>query len=158
MIVECREYLLNTLQGLDIRGRIFTDFKELKTSNATDFGSVIFQGETPERSTEHRKFQMATGEVRRFKIFDRKINFTVGLGSRSARHTEALYEQFLAMLKKEMTNKENNHIGIEVGNVEWIDKNDSILQSELLVQIDITFLAGLYRDHVLSPAPAIGTD
>lgn len=146
MILHCREYLLSLLQQLELRGRIYTSMKELESSNAIEYGAVIFNSEELQRSTERRRFQFEQKSVRRFKIFDRKINFIISFGSASETHTEEMYETFLRLLAQGITDKENNYIPIEVEKIEWLDEKDSILRSKLLVQMQLSFHAGLYKD------------
>ncbi len=147
MIIQCRQYLMSILSRMQIRGRIYTSMKELQSSNAVDYGAVLFNGESPKPSTLHRRFKTDKLSVRRFKVFDREINFMVSFGSSKAQHTESLYEDFMKKLDKAIIDKDENYVPIRLGAVEWLDSNDSILRSELLVQIEVIFEAGLYKDH-----------
>lgn len=150
MIAECRELLIHLLQEMGIKGEIYTSLSRLKTSNAIDFGAVFFEEEKPARSTERRIVRMKSGEkARRFKLFDREIKFLVTLGAKESRVTEERYETFLSLLPKGMTDSKNNWIEIEIETTDWVDRNDSILHSELAVQILVVFHVGLYKDNKL---------
>jgi len=37
-------------------------------------------------------------------------------------------------------------VDIELGEVEWVDKEDSILKANIACQIPVTFHGGIYRD------------
>lgn len=158
MILACKEYLLSILKQMDIRGRIYTSLKELEVSNAIEYGAVLFDGEIPTRSTQNRRMKSPTRNIRRFKTFDRKMKFLVSFGSASVAHTQALYEDFMNKLPKGFLDTEENYIPIVVEEVDWMEKNDSILRSELLVQIRILFEGGLYHDHEILKIQEIEQD
>lgn len=150
MIELCRELLVNILKEMGIKGEIYTSLSRLKTGNVVDFGAVFFEEEKPARSTERRIVRMKSGEkARRFKLFDREIKFLVTLGAKESRVTEERYETFLSLLPEGMTDSKNNWIEIEIETTDWVDRNDSILHSELAVQVLVVFHAGLYKDNKL---------
>ena len=132
MIVECREKLIEIVKQLNIKGEIYTSLARLKTSGAIDFGAVFFETEKPMRSTERKIFRTKAGEkVRRKKLFDR----------------EPRYETFLSLLPKGIVDEENNWIPITIEQTDWVDKDDSILRSELSVQVLVVFHAGTWKDN-----------
>ena len=150
MIELCRELLVNILKEMGIKGEIYTSLSRLKTGNVVDFGAVFFEEEKPARSTERRIVRMKSGEkARRFKLFDREIKFLVTLGAKESRVTKERYETFLSLLPEGMTDSKNNWIEIEIETTDWVDRNDSILHSELAVQVLVVFHAGLYKDNKL---------
>lgn len=150
MIEECRGLLVNTLKEIGIKGEIYTSLSRLKTGNVVDFGAVFFETEKPVRSTERRVILKKNGEkARRFKLFDREIKFLVTIGAKESHRTEERYESFLSLLPKGISDSEENWVELEIEQTDWVDRNDSILHSELAVQILVIFRAGLYRDKNL---------
>lgn len=148
MIVECREKLIEIVKKLNIKGEIYTSLARLKTSGAIDFGAVFFETEKPVRSTERKIFRTKAGEkVRRKKLFDREIRFLVTLASKESKVTETRYETFLSLLPEGIVDEENNWIPITIEQTDWVDKDDSILRSELSVQVLVLFHAGSWKDN-----------
>lgn len=147
MMLFCKQELRKMMDQIGVRGRIYTSMKALETSSAIEYGAILFLKETVSRSTKSRRLKAEDLNVRRFRVFDRTLRYMVSFGSASAAHTEAMYEAFMRNLPKGILDPQGNYIPIEITEVDWMEKEDSILRSELLVQMQIIFETGLYKDN-----------
>ncbi|MFQ7874052.1 hypothetical protein [Enterocloster sp.] len=71
--------------------------------------------------------------------------FKVVIGEYSEEACEAIFLAFLEALGQGIR-LDGNYVDIELGEVEWVDKEDSILKANIACQIPVTFHGGIYRD------------
>ena len=71
------------------------------------------------------------------------IDFDMQIDAEEA--CEAIFLAFLEVLGQGIR-LDGNYVDIELGEVEWVDKEDSILKANIACQIPVTFHGGIYRD------------
>ena len=72
-------------------------------------------------------------------------SFKVVIGEYTEETCEEIFLAFLEALENGI-HIEGNYVDIEIGQVEWVEKEDSILKANIACQIPITFHGGIYRD------------
>lgn len=145
MIEQSRDYLVNKLQEAGIKTKVYTTLKELKASQESHVGAVLFESDKFERSGSKKVFRDEEGKKKRTKIFNRKTYFSVTIGEYKQEKCEEIFENFMTLVERG-TIINGNYIPIEVEEADWIDKEDSILKSKIAVQILIRFDGGIYKD------------
>lgn len=146
MYKQCREYLVGKLRAAGIRRPPFTSMKKLALSKDSHVGAVLFGDEVYLRSGSKRIYRNERGvKQKRRKIFDRTLSFEVIIGEYDADKVEEILEAFLAGLDRGIYIG-GNFVGIEVERAEWVEKDDSILVSQLAMQLKVNFEGGVYRD------------
>ena len=53
---------------------------------------------------------------------------------------------------------DGNHVEIELGEVKWVEKDDSILKAEIACEIPVTFHGGYYKDVTRKPFAGINVN
>ncbi|CAH8248798.1 hypothetical protein WJ0W_006768 [Paenibacillus melissococcoides] len=82
---------------------------------------------------------------KRRKMFERETTFVVVIGEYSQEQADAIFEAFLALLDPGIL-IDGNYTALEVEEADWVDKEDSILQAKIAVQLKVTFRGGVYKD------------
>ena len=126
-----KEYLKECLEKAGIKNEVITTWKRLQLKTDSHVGAVLREGQTITRDGSKRNYEDQNG-VRcvRTKVYAVDTRFKVVIGEYSEESCEAI---FLAFLE-------------ELGEVEWVDKEDSILKANIACQIPVTFHGGIYRD------------
>lgn len=145
MIEQYRDYLVKKLQEAGIKAKVYTTLKELKASQESHIGAVLFESDKFKRSGSKKVFKDDQGKKKRIKIFERNTYFTITIGEYKQDKCEEIFENFLTLLDKGILLNEN-YVPIEIEDADWVDKDDSILKSQIAVQILIRFEGGIYKD------------
>lgn len=142
-----KEYLKRCLVKAGIRNEIVTNWKNLQLKMDSHIGAILREGQTITRNGSKRNFTDQDG-VRcvRTKVYDVDTVFKVVIGEYSEETCETIFRQFLSALGDGIR-IESNYVGIEIGQVEWVEKEDSVLKSNIACQITITFHGGIYTDE-----------
>lgn len=150
MVAETN-YLINTLKESGIRSQIYKTMKKLKQANEAHVGAVLKNGEAFERSGSKKSYTDQEGRrKRRAKLWDRKTSFHVVIADTTEEKVEEILDKFLRKLKKGM-DVDGNWVDIKVGDMDWVEDDDSILRAKVAVQFDITFEGGIYEDREIKP-------
>lgn len=145
-IQNCSEYFKNLLKnsGLKI---VYDTLKKIAVSTTDSFGAVLPTGEDLEKSTKKYNYIDENGNIiKRREKFNRKINFQILISESNISKIEKIFTKFMSEID-EFVKLENGELAlIEVGKVEYIDKNDTILKSEITLQVDILVTEKIYKD------------
>lgn len=141
-----KEYLKKCLQKAGIKNEVITTWKMLQMKTDSHVGAVLREDQTITRNGSKRNYKDQSG-VRcvREKIYDVDTSFKVVIGEYTEEQCEAIFLAFLEALGKGI-HIEGNYVDIEIGQVEWVEKEDSILKANIACQIPITFHGGIYKD------------
>lgn len=146
MVAE-REYIIQTLKDSGIRSQVYTTMKKLRQGNEAHIGAVLQSSDTFNRSGSKKTFVDQEGQQkRRVKLWSRSTILHVVIADTSEEKVEEILERFLRRLKKGIP-VDGNWVNIVVGDVDWVDEEDSILKAKVAVQFDITFEGGIYEDR-----------
>lgn len=146
MVAE-KNYLVRTLKEAGVRSQVYTSKKKLKQANELHAGAVLYNGDRLSRSGSKRKYTDQEGRRKlRVKLWDRETSFHVVIADTTAEKTEEILDSFLRRLKKGIP-IDGNWVGIDAGEVDWVDEADSILKAKVAVQFDVTFTGGIYEDR-----------
>lgn len=146
MIKVYEDYLTTLLKESGCK-RIYTTSKELEISRATNLGGVIFQSEELEKANRKTTFQQDGVKTTRVMKYKRTTNLSVIIGEVDHKRCESIFSTFLANLKDSIDDGNGNAVIIEAGETDWVDEKDSILNAQIAVQINLSFVGGIYRDH-----------
>ncbi len=141
-----KEYLKECLEKAGIKNEVITTWKRLQLKTDSHVGAVLREGQTITRDGSKRNYEDQNG-VRcvRTKVYAVDTRFKVVIGEYSEEACEAIFLAFLEVLGQGIR-LDGNYVDIELGEVEWVDKEDSILKANIACQIPVTFHGGIYRD------------
>lgn len=146
MIVECNEYLKGKLSTAGISKQIITNQKKLKDNNEKHFGAVLPDKEEITKSGQMKVYFDDQGKKKkRTEKFKRIIYFIVIIGEYSFEKCSEIYEKFISSLDYGLY-IDSNWAEMTIEEIDWVDKEDSILKSEITVQMLLKFEGGVYRD------------
>lgn len=158
MIAECREYLVDKVIKAGIKTNIRITMKDLKASNESHIGAVLFEDEEFEINIKKTNYVDEEGnKQKRTKMFDRKTSFSVVIGEYEQSKCEIIFENFMKSIGTGLY-IDNNYIEISPKKASWVDKDDSILKSKVAVQVLIEFDGGIYKDTGFKKVNDIGVD
>lgn len=141
-----KEYLKECLQKAGIKNTVITTWKALQLKNDSHVGAILREGQTLTRNGSKRIYEDQNG-VRcvRTKVYDVDTSFKVVIGEYTEERCEEIFQTFLEALGKGI-NIDDNYVDIEIGQVEWVEKEDSILKANIACQIPVTFHGGIYKN------------
>ena len=143
---ESKTYLLDKLKEAGLKSKPYTTGKALEKSQESHVGAVLFESETLNRNHSKTYFADQEGvKKKRRKVFDRRLTFSVVIGGYTDDEVEELFERFLGSLEKGIY-VGGNFVPVEVGEADWVNKDDSILKAQVAVEVKISFDGGLYKD------------
>ncbi|WP_312644581.1 SON protein [Hydrogenoanaerobacterium sp.] len=146
MISECIEYLSKKLHdAMGASTRVCTTLKELKNNAESHVAAVLIESDNFTRNGSKINIMNNSGGSKAVKLFDRQLKFVVILGEYKLAALEPFFETFISSIDKGLTLSNGYYITIEPSEAEWVDKEDSILKSDIAVQLQITFHGGIYR-------------
>ena len=146
MIAECREYLVDKVNKAGIKTKVKTTMKDLKLSNESHIGAVLFEDEEFEKDIKKTFYVDQLGnKKKRLKIFDRKTTFSVVIGEYEQSKCELIFAEFMVLIDAGFY-IDDNYVEIVPKKASWVDEKDSILKSKVAVQIFIEFDGGIYKD------------
>ncbi|WP_250278789.1 hypothetical protein [[Clostridium] colinum] len=126
----------------------YTNLKELETSNKIEFTAIFVANEDLEKSYGKSIVYKNNQKFRRIEKFKRKINFQLLIGDINTLKVERLFTKFMSEIDDKLILENGDISFIEFGKAEYIDKKDTILKSEITLQIDITFTELIYKDYL----------
>lgn len=144
-----KEYLVAVLKEAGVKGNVFTSLKKMEMSHDLQMAGVMISGEMLTRSGSKTKYTDEEGRRRsRHKIWKRVTRMHVVIADTTDEKVEELLEKFLHKIKKGIA-VDGNWEDIDVGELDWVDADDSILKAKVAVQFDVTFTGGIYKDYAL---------
>lgn len=151
-----REFLMGKLKEAGIRGRVYESLKDLKNSNGVQVGAVLRVGESFVRSGSKKRFTDDEGRRRqRNRLFERTTVLHVVIADSDEDKVDQVLTKFLSIISKGFPVNEN-WVDIEIGDADWLEKNDTILKSCIVVEFDVTLHGGIYSEDTEIKAPAVG--
>lgn len=157
MIKECKDYLVQRLKGAGVKTKIKTTLKELKITQDSHIGAVLYQKEKFKKVSSKKVYKDETGKKKRIKIFDREVYFSVVIGEYQPEKCEEIFEQFVKTLEEGII-VDGNYVPLEVVEADWVDKDDSILNSRIAVEVLIKFDGGIYKDYEYKEIKEVGIE
>lgn len=158
MYVACQKELIRALQAAGCVKQPFISMKKLLASSESRLSAVLSEDEAIERQKGKKFFTDENGKrLKRTKIFNRDITFTVVIGDYNNEAVEEIYEKFLKELADGIY-LDGNYISIEPSDTEWNEEKDHILYSKVSMQVKITCHGGIYRDTDMVQVKDIDVD
>ena len=146
MIVECNEYLKVKLKAAGIQKPIITTQKKLKDNNEKHCGAVLPDKEEVTKSGQMKfYYDDQNKKKKRTQKFNRVVYFIVIIGEYSFEKCSELYEKFLCELDYGLY-IDGNWAEMTIEEIDWVDNEDSILKSDITVQMLVKFEGGVYKD------------
>ena len=148
MVAET-DYLIKILEESGIRSKVYTSFKKLKQGNELQVAAVLRNGEVFERSGSKKTYIDQEGQrKRRAKLWDRTTSVNVVIADTTEAKVEGILEEFLRRIRKGIE-VDRNWTDIEIGDVDWVEEEDSILKAKVAVQFEVILRSGIYEDRDL---------
>lgn len=143
---EERDFIIKELQKAGVHGKIHDSLKSLKNCNETHVGAVLRVGEKLTRSKSKTIYEDQTGQrITRKKLFERITVLHVVIGDYNEENVEKILTEFLKGISKGFP-VDGNWVEMELGDVDWVQGEDSILNSKMAIEFDITLTGGVYID------------
>lgn len=151
MITECRDYLIQHLKDAGIKTKVCTSMKDLKVFSDPLVGAVIPDGETFLRAYKKKIYHANDGSKhKREQKFERELTFLVVIGGKDYPQASDIFNRFMADLDTGIV-IDGNYTEILPSEADWVDKDDSILKSQIAAQLQVKFMGGIYRDTNFAP-------
>ncbi len=141
-----RKYLKECLNKAGAK-IFYTSLKELENSNINSFVGIFVINEELEKSSNKNIIYKNGVKFRRKEKFKRKINFQVLIGDNEILKVESLFTKFMSEIDDKLKLENGDISFIEITKAEYIDKKDTILKSEITMQLDISFIESIYKDY-----------
>jgi len=151
MIEIYQDYIEKKLKEAGIKTKVFQTMKELKTFTGAHVGAAIVDKDRFQREKKNKVYQVNDSTVKRIKKLSRETTVNVIIGEFETSKCDEIFARFLSLIDKGIYDTEGNYIAIEIEEADWVDKEDSILQSKIAVQLPITFYGGIYQDVTYKP-------
>ncbi len=146
MILECNKYLKEKLKAAGIKTPVIETQKKLKECNERHLGAVFPDKEEIVKSGQIESYTYEHGKKqKRTKKFTRTLYFIVVIGEYSLEKCSEIYENFLSAIDYGLYIN-NNWTEMTIEEIDWVDKEDSILKSDITVQMLVKFEGGVYKD------------
>lgn len=147
-----RDFIVQALKDAGIHGKIHESMKSLKNCSETHVGAVLRTGERFVRSGSKKRYTDQEGQRKqRNKLFERTTELHVVIADSSEEKVEEILTSFLKIIGKGLP-IDGNWTGLEIGEADWVEGDDSILKSKIAVEFDITLTGGVYTDtDVVTP-------
>lgn len=141
-----RDFIIQALRDAGIRGKIHESMKSLKNCNEVHLGAVLRTGESFVRSGSKKRYTDQQGQRKqRNRLFERKTNLHVVIADTDEAKVEGILTLFLKGISKGF-GVDGNWTDIEIGDADWVEKDDSILKSKIAVEFDVILTGGIYTD------------
>ncbi len=122
-----RDFIIQALRDAGIRGKIHESMKSLKNCNEVHLGAVLRTGESFVRSGSKKRYTDQQGQRKqRNRLFERKTNLHVVIADTDETKVEGILTLFLKGISKGFE-VDGNWTDIEIGDADWVEKDDSIL-------------------------------
>jgi hypothetical protein len=149
---EERDYIVQALKDAGVHGKIHESMKSLKNCSETHVGAVLRTGERFVRSGSKKRFTDQEGQRKqRNRLFERTTELHVVIADSSEEMVEDILTSFLKIIGKGLE-IDGNWTGIEIGEADWVEGDDSILKSKIAVEFDVTLTGGIYTDTEVAAA------
>lgn len=146
MFTECQDELIRTLKAAGCEKDPFTSKKRLELSGESRISAVLCESDSVERTSGKRFYTSADrSRLKRVKLYERAITYTVVIGDYDQTGAERTYERFLSGLATGIY-VDGNYVSIEPSEAQWMGEKDHILHAMVAVQLQVTCHGGLYRD------------
>lgn len=143
---EERDFLVKILREAGLHGKIHESMKSLKNCNELHVGAVLRTEEKFTRSGSKKRYTDQQGQRKqRKKLFERITELHVVIADTDEVKVESILTNFLQGVSKGFA-VDGNWVDIEIGKVDWVEKEDSILKSKIAVEFDVTLTGGIYTD------------
>lgn len=150
MVAET-DYLIKILKESGIRSNVYTSLKKLKQANELQVAGVLRNSEVFGRSGSKKTYTDQQGRRKcRAKLWDRTTSVNVVIADTTEAKVEGILEEFLRRIGKGIE-VDRNWADIEIGDVDWVEEEDSILKAKVAVQFEVTIKSGIYEDRDLRP-------
>ena len=83
--------------------------------------------------------------ITRKKLFERITVLHVVIGEYNEEKVENIFTKFLKIMSKGVE-VDGNWVEMEIGEVDWVQGEDTILKSKMAVEFDMTLTGGVYVD------------
>lgn len=141
-----RDFIVEKLQEAGVHGKIHDSLKSLKNCNEVHVGAVLRSGERVSRSKSKKIYEDQAGErITRKKLFERITVLHVVIGEYNEEKVENIFTKFLKIMSKGVE-VDGNWVEMEIGEVDWVQGEDTILKSKMAVEFDMTLTGGVYVD------------
>lgn len=154
-----RDFLVQNLRDAGVHGRIHESLKSLKNCSEVHVGAVLRAGEEFTRSGTKRRYTDRQGQRRqRNRLLKRITMLHVLIADTDEAKVEGILERFLENISKGFA-ADGNWIDLEIGEADWVERDDSILKSKIAVEFDVILTGGIYTDTdiITAKAGSIGT-
>lgn len=141
-----REYLINLLRASGITGTIYESLKKMSEDEGSYYAGILRGSDKPVRAKSKKLYNNGTVTMNRIKLYDMETVYTVVIAEYDEEHLEEHLEAFLGSISKGYDDGNGNWIGVEAGDVDWVDEKDSILKAKIAIEIPVTFTYGIYKD------------
>lgn len=149
-----RDFIVQALRTAGAKGTIHGSLKGLANCSDIHVCGVIRVEERFARSSSKRRFADQQGlRKQRNRLFDRVTVMHVVIGDSKEELVEEILEKFLKNVAKGFP-VDGNWVTAEIGDAEWVEKDDSILKSRIAVEFDVVLHGGVYADHDIIAARA----
>lgn len=146
MIEVYQDYIEKKLKEAGIKTKVCRTMKELTTFSNAHVGAAIVHKDKLEREKKNKVYEVEGSTIKRIRKFRRETTVNVVIGEFEASKCDEIFTRFLALIDRGIHDTSGNYVSIEIDEVDWVDKEDSILQSKIAAQIPITFHGGIYQD------------
>ncbi len=141
-----RDFLVQALKEAGVHGKIHESMKSLKNCNEAHVGAVLRAGEGFTRSGSKKRYTDQSGQRKqRNKLFTRTTMLHVVIADTDEEKAEKTLTNFLKHISKGLE-VDGNWVDIEIGEADWVEREDSILKSKIAVEFDVTLTGGIYTD------------
>lgn len=157
-----KKYLEDLLRASGITGVIYESLKKMSEDEGSYYAGILRGSDKPVRSKSKKIYDNGAVTMNRVKLYDMETVYTVVIAEYDEEHLEAHLEAFFKTISKGYDDGNGNWVGVEAGEVDWVDEKDSILKAKIAVEIPVTFTYGIYKDDVpvdkIEGKPEIGME
>lgn len=146
MVEQIQKYLSDKLEEAGIVTTVVTTMKDLESFGGTHVGAVIVDKDSFEDFKKSTIFEADEKKYNRIQRFKRETTVNVIIGEYDSLACDEIFIKFLNIIDKGFLDDKGNYVYLELLEAEWISDNDSILQSNIAVQIPIKCTSGIYKD------------
>ena len=153
-----KDFLIGCLTRAGIKSRVLKSWKELERYADSHVGAVLSEGQVLARDGSKRNYTDQNGvRCTRICAYTADSKFKVVIGEYTPEQAETIFYAFLDEIDHGL-HLDGNHVEIELGEVKWVEKDDSILKAEIACEIPVTFHGGYYKDVTRKPFAGINVN
>ncbi len=151
MLEQIQKYLTDKLIDAGITTTVLTTMKELESYSGTHVGAVIIDKDNLEKYKRTTRFSLDDKTFNRVQKFKRETTVNVIIGEYDAESCDAIFTKFLTNLDSGFYDDNKNYVYLEILEADWISDKDSILLSDIAVQVPIKCTSDVFNDIELTP-------